>query len=353
MADLLNDGRSGTMGFKTAENWLDGEIVSKGEQIRRQNAKHRAEHPEVLKMAAERGRAPYDASHFYWQPVGGRNVVPKPRYEVGGNSRGIAIAKANQSNVDVVVFGHEQDAQKSGQPGHTADRAKFDLSTEDWIGHKPRIGHLDANHSQVDTILFGSDTDGGYDLTAIEAEMVELRQFKNAAGVTTSKTAPNKPDKIHHGAGHTTKYAMLKNASAVDQVVFGHETGGDADASGGLYEDDPSFADASGVGSTALNLDRFVEGRKIKRMTAIQKNEASEGRRPSKTQQYAAHRSAPHPATPPLTPPRHPSRPAGTSRGPSTSTRRGTRPHTPRSPQTRGASAVASRATRRTTPSTC
>ena len=127
MADLLNDGRSGTMGFKTAENWLDGEI-EQGEQIRRQNAKHQAT-PRRSRWPRAGARRTTRRTSTGSRWAGGTSCLP--RYEVGGNSRGIAIAKANQSNVDVVAFGHEQDAQKSGQPGHTADRAKFDLSTED------------------------------------------------------------------------------------------------------------------------------------------------------------------------------------------------------------------------------
>ena len=88
--------------------------MSVAEIRRKHTAKHQAEHREVLAAADARGKAAYDASHFYWQPVGGRNVVPKPRNlaegALGGNTRGNLMSKANQSNVDVVVFGRDQDA---------------------------------------------------------------------------------------------------------------------------------------------------------------------------------------------------------------------------------------------------
>ena len=68
--------------------------------------------------------------------------------------------------------------------------------------------------------------------------MVELRQFLNAASgdVETARTTRQDP------YGERTTNADPQGGTRVDQVVFGHETNGDADALGGLYEDDPSFA---------------------------------------------------------------------------------------------------------------
>ena len=58
----------------TSERWLDGEVRSLSEIIRHKGSIVNEAHSEVLEEAKARSQAKYDASHWHWQPVGGRQV---------------------------------------------------------------------------------------------------------------------------------------------------------------------------------------------------------------------------------------------------------------------------------------
>ena len=116
--------------------------------------------------------------------------MPKIAKDV--NSRGTLKGLENRSNVDVVVFGREQD-NFDGELDET-QLGSFEFTTSDWLGSKKRVGKLDTNNSRVDSIVFGVDLDG-YDQTPaeIEAELRGMPEFRGAAGLCSVNTKDNKP----------------------------------------------------------------------------------------------------------------------------------------------------------------
>ena len=181
-----------------------------------------------------------------------------PKRDIDKNTRGALAGLENRSNVDLVVFGHEQD-NFGGEEEVGFDR--------EWVGNKKRVGALDANNSRVDSIVFGVDLDG-FDQTAdqIDAELRAMPEFKGAAGLSSAKILENLPlTKVDlDGPAPPTKYAALKTAGDIDAVVFGHDMGD----GGNAYEEwaaDRMWEGSSGVHSTSLNSDTFAEGRPVRR----------------------------------------------------------------------------------------
>ena len=184
-----------------------------------------------------------------------------PKREIDSNTRGALAGLENRSNVDLVVFGHEQD-NFGGE-----EEVGFEYTEKDWVGNKKRVGALDANNSRVDSIVFGVDLDG-FDQTPdeIDAELRSMPEFKGAAGLSSVKTRENQPlTKIDlDEPAPPTKYAALKTAGDVDEIVFGHDMGD----GGNAYEEwaqDGMWEGSSGVHSTSLNSDAFDEGRAMRR----------------------------------------------------------------------------------------
>ena len=186
---------------------------------------------------------------------------PMPKRDIDSNTRGALAGLENRSNVDLVVFGHEQD-NFGGE-----EEVGFEYTEKDWVGNKKRVGALDANNSRVDSIVFGVDLDG-FDQTPdeIDAELRAMPEFKGAAGLSSVKTRENQPlTKIDlDEPAPPTKFAALKTAGDVDEIVFGHDMGD----GGNAYEEfnaDPMWEGSSGVHSTSLNSDTFAEGRAMRR----------------------------------------------------------------------------------------
>ena len=152
--------------FATSEMWHDGKLISSAEAV----ALRRNKLPDDVKSAVQtQSGAGYDAAHWRWQPVGGRTAYPMPEKVPGDhNTRGALMSKANQSSVDLIVFGHEQDGVGAGEEG-LAD----DLGFDD-IGKKKKIPGMDANNSQLDGLVFGTDTDGFSDIRQLEARLAQL-----------------------------------------------------------------------------------------------------------------------------------------------------------------------------------
>ena len=90
----------------------------------------------------------------------------------------------------------------------------------------------------VDSIIFGTDTDGYNDISQVEDDKVELPQFKHAAGMVSSKQAWNQLP-TYDQPSKLAKYSVLKNASSVDEIVFGHDQGGDAGITRHLLRERP------------------------------------------------------------------------------------------------------------------
>jgi hypothetical protein len=192
--------------FATSESWHDGSLISTAEAI----ALRRAKLPADVKAAVNtQSGAGYDAAHWRWQPVGGRTAYPMPQKAPGDhNARGTLMSKANQSSVDLIVFGHEQDGVGAGEEG-LAD----DLGFDD-IGKKKKIPGLHGNNSQLDGLVFGTDTDGFSDIRQLEKKLATLPQFNRAAGAMSSQVEGNKLEP----EVKESKFAKLKNAGSVDEA---------------------------------------------------------------------------------------------------------------------------------------
>ena len=192
--------------------WLNGEPASRAE-VNRARMKHSAEKDlveEVLKPRAT------DAGHWSWQPVGGRSAHVLPKHGANAVVKGALRAMENRSNVDLVVFGHEQDAAEGDEPA-----ANFEYTTADWVGQKQKVGVLDSNNSRVDSIVFGVDLDG-YNATPaeIEAEIRGMPEFAGAAGLVSVQTKENRHQSKVYLQEHQkpTFYARLRQGGDVDEV---------------------------------------------------------------------------------------------------------------------------------------
>merc|ERR1719409_2351738 len=170
----------------------------------------------------------------------------------------------NRSNVDLVVFGREQD-DFDGEFDDT--QVGFEARLEDFLGNKRRVGKLDINNSRVDSIVFGVDLDG-YDQTPEEqeAELRAMPEFRGATGLCSVQTKDNKPaSKVDQPEPPpATMFGRLRNSSDVDEVVFNHDMGD----GGNAYEEwksDPMWKNVSGVHSADINHDAFVANRAMKK----------------------------------------------------------------------------------------
>ena len=83
------------------------------------------------------------------------NMEDRPLQQNDPNIRAtFSGSKLMESNVDLIVFGHEQDGS-----GHLTGGGKnFELTNKEWVGHKKRVGHADANNSEIDMVVFNHDT---------------------------------------------------------------------------------------------------------------------------------------------------------------------------------------------------
>jgi len=252
----------------TSERWLDGEVRSLSEIIRHKGAFVGDAHREVLSEAHARSKAEYDASHWHWQPVGGRLAYPQPP-KAGGAKK--MKGKSNESSVDVIVFGHEQ-----------GDDASEIRDNEDPTGRKAKVGDQSISNSLVDSIVFGHDTDGFTSIKDLEANLMKLPQFTGAAGVSSSEVDANKlePEVLE------SRFAALKNASSVDSVVFGRDVDGSAGEGGectsSIFKTDPLFEGAHGSTSAEYNRlchmpqSAFAESdSRVRKRTATQQSASS------------------------------------------------------------------------------
>lgn len=235
----------------SSETWLDGVVVSSAEATRKRVPQVQSSQAEaVAAAAAARGKSQFDAGHWYWQPVGGRACDPKPPAAKGDhNSRGALASKANESNVDIVVFGHEQDG------GGIDEGEKWEMSQKDWLGYKKRVGGMNANNAVVDSVVFGHDQDGFTSIKKLEEEMMKLPQFRGAAGVCSSEVSSS--NVMQDAKIVPSKFSKLKNSSDVDMVVFGRDQDGSGEGMNQDMEDleaSPLFFGSAGVHTTDASL---------------------------------------------------------------------------------------------------
>ena len=189
------------------------------------------------------------------------------------NTRGALSSKANESNVDLVVFGHEQD-----HAGVDAGE-KWEMDQRDWLGFKKRVGGMDANNAVVDAVVFGHDQDGFTSMKKLEEEMAKLPQFAGAAGVFSSEVSSS--NVMQDAKIVPSKFTKLKNSSDVDMVVFGHDqdgSGGGANQDMEDLEASPLFYGSAGVHTTDASLKEaamWYGGPKGRRTTPLQHTASS------------------------------------------------------------------------------
>uniref|UniRef100_A0A7S2MS22 EF-hand domain-containing protein n=1 Tax=Haptolina brevifila TaxID=156173 RepID=A0A7S2MS22_9EUKA len=234
----------------SSETWLDGEVVSKAEVTRKRLPNVQISQAEAVAQAAKaRGAEGYDAAHWYYQPVGGRQQEVRPKQPVDKNTRGALSSKSNESNVDIVVFGHEQDGVGVDAGEH------WEMDQKDWLGFKKRVGGMDANNAVVDAVVFGHDQDGFTSMKKLEEEMMTLPQFRGAAGVCSSEVTSS--NIMQDAKIVPSKFTKLKNSSDVDMVVFGHDQDGSGEGPNQDMEDleaSPLFFGSAGVHTTDASL---------------------------------------------------------------------------------------------------
>eukprot|EP00322_Chrysochromulina_rotalis_P000785 CAMPEP_0115874876 /NCGR_PEP_ID=MMETSP0287-20121206/24781_1 /TAXON_ID=412157 /ORGANISM="Chrysochromulina rotalis, Strain UIO044" /LENGTH=976 /DNA_ID=CAMNT_0003330069 /DNA_START=22 /DNA_END=2952 /DNA_ORIENTATION=- len=258
----------------TSETWEQGVVVSRAEQTRNRLPNVQNSHADaVVQAARERGEQGYDAGHWYFQPVGGRNQERLPKQPIDKNTRGALSSKANQSNVDLVVFGHEQDGVGVDAGEH------WEMDQRDWLGFKKRVGGMDANNAVVDAVVFGHDQDGFTSIKALEEQMKELPQFRGAAGVCSSEVSSS--NVMQDAKIVPSKFTKLKNSSDVDMVVFGHDQDGSGAGPNQDMEDleaSPLFFGSAGVHTTDASLKEaamWYGGPKGRRTTPLQHTASS------------------------------------------------------------------------------
>lgn len=118
----------------------------------------------------------------------------RPKQPIDKNTRGALSSKSNESNVDLVVFGHEQDGVGVDAGEH------WEMDQRDWLGFKKRVGGMDANNAVVDAVVFGHDQDGFTSIKALEEQMKTLPQFAGAAGVCSSEVSSSNVMQVSDGA---------------------------------------------------------------------------------------------------------------------------------------------------------
>jgi len=224
----------------------------------------------------------YDAAHYTWQPVEGRHNKPKQPMPDRKDRKGFTGAKLLESNADLVIFGHEQDGKQAGssipegapkgyRPRH------FELQENECFGSKKRVGKMDSNNSEIDSVVFGVDLDDYNGIKDLEAEMAKLPQFSMAAGRFSSEIDSSNVMQVKPPS--TSLYTQLKNASDVDEVVFGHEMGGGhSEDLLERVEQSPMYENSSGVHSTEKAIretQMWYGGPKGKKSTAIQQGYSS------------------------------------------------------------------------------
>ena len=199
---------------------------------------------------------------------------PKPEPVKGDhNTRGALASKANESNVDLVVFGHEQDGAGVDDGEH------WEMDQKDWLGYKKRVGSMDANNAVVDAVVFGHDQDGFTSIKALEQEMSRLPQFRGAAGVCSSEVSSS--NVMQDAKIVPSKFTKLKNSSDVDMVVFGHDQDGSGAGPNQDMEDleaSPLFFGSAGVHTTDASLKEaamWYGGPKGRRTTPLQHTASS------------------------------------------------------------------------------
>ena len=197
----------------------------------------------------------------------------RPKQPIDINTRGALSSKSNESNVDLVVFGHEQDHAGVDEGEH------WEMDQRDWLGFKKRVGGMDANNAVVDAVVFGHDQDGFTSIKKLEEEMKKLPQFRGAAGVCSSEVSSsnvNQDAKIV-----PSKFTKLKNSSDVDMVVFGHDQDGSGTGPNQDMEDleaSPLFFGSAGVHTTDASLKEaamWYGGPKGRRTTPLQHTASS------------------------------------------------------------------------------
>jgi len=192
---------------------------------------------------------------------------------VDKNTRGGLGSKANESNVDLVVFGHEQDGAGVSEGEH------WEMDQRDWLGFKKRVGGMDANNAVVDAVVFGHDQDGFTSIKKLEEEMKKLPQFAGAAGVCSSEVSSS--NIMQDAKIVPSKFTKLKNSSDVDMVVFGHDQDGSGEGPNQDMEDleaSPLFFGSAGVHTTDASLKEaamWYGGPKGRRTTPLQHSSSS------------------------------------------------------------------------------
>ena len=173
----------------------------------------------------------------------------RPKQPIDKNTRGALSSKSNESNVDIVVFGHEQDGVGVDAGEH------WEMDQRDWLGYKKRVGGMDANNAVVDAVVFGHDQDGFTSIKKLEEEMKLLPQFAGAAGVCSSEVSSS--NVMQDAKIVPSKFTKLKNSSDVDMVVFGHDQDGSGEGPNQDMEDleaSPLFFGSAGVHTTDASL---------------------------------------------------------------------------------------------------
>jgi len=258
----------------TSETWEQGTVVSRAEQTRNRLPNVTISQAAAVTAAAKaRGSEGYDAGHWYFQPVGGRNQEIRPKQPIDKNTRGALSSKSNESNVDLVVFGHEQDGVGVDAGEH------WEMDQRDWLGFKKRVGGMDANNAVVDAVVFGHDQDGFTSIKALEEQMKTLPQFAGAAGVCSSEVSSS--NVMQDAKIVPSKFTKLKNSSDVDMVVFGHDQDGSGEGPNQDMEDleaSPLFYGSAGVHTTDASLKEaamWYGGPKGRRTTPLQHTASS------------------------------------------------------------------------------
>ena len=102
----------------SSETWLDGEVVSKAEATRKRLPNVQISQAEAVAAAAKaRGSEGYDAGHWYFQPVGGRQVRDALRHREAVSGM---LRDCRQRRMAAARQGRQQQAgssERGGGPG--------------------------------------------------------------------------------------------------------------------------------------------------------------------------------------------------------------------------------------------
>mmetsp|Transcript_15141 Transcript_15141/g.36218 ORF Transcript_15141/g.36218 Transcript_15141/m.36218 type:complete len:937 (-) Transcript_15141:164-2974(-) len=248
----------------TSELWVGGDVMSKAQATRMNSGiVPEAQQAALKSAAAGRGAKQYDPSHWRRQPVGGRLAEESECSSSLGTSGSRKGAHLYESHVHEIIFGREQKEQGK----------QFELTEHQWLGHKKRVGKLNANMAEVDVVVFGHDQDYSTGIKEIETDLDQLPQFRNSAGMHSSEIKLN--NVMQEKEPSLSLFTLFKNASHVDDAIFGDGIDNEAEK---MIEGSPCYEGAAGIHSSAKSVaesSMCFGGRKGKRSTVIEQTSSS------------------------------------------------------------------------------